>query len=158
MPTAVVYPCIRSADSETVDKVDPARLGIAFHSEWMERAPDTVLAHGVLDRRKRFPVAAVVVVNEDISILRSSLEEVAVVVEHIVSENRYSMSGRRMIVWLNSRHGVLQIAAVITVASLIFTSVALDFDLFAEPGIVRPRKYAFLSTCRRQGLQPRHMC
>ncbi|CAM9672191.1 unnamed protein product, partial [Ectocarpus sp. 6 AP-2014] len=71
-------------DSATVDKVDPARLSIAFHSEWMERAPDTVLAHGVFDRRKRFPVAAVVVVNEDISILRSSLEEVAVVVEHIL--------------------------------------------------------------------------
>ncbi|CAN0301288.1 unnamed protein product [Ectocarpus sp. 12 AP-2014] len=72
------------SDLATVDKVDPARLSIAFHSEWMERAPDTVLAHGVLDRRKRFPVAAVVVVNEDISILRSSLEEVAVVVEHIL--------------------------------------------------------------------------
>lgn len=51
----------------------------------MERTPDEVLVHEVLARRQRFPVAAVVVVHDDISLLRATLEEVAVVVEHIVS-------------------------------------------------------------------------
>lgn len=52
----------------------------------MERVPDNEVMLA-LDRRNRFPVAVVVMVHDNISILRSSLEGVAVVVEHIVSEN-----------------------------------------------------------------------
>lgn len=59
---------------------------VAFHSEWMQRAPDEHLSKGgALARRKEFPVAAVVVVHDDISLMRATLEEVAVVVECIVS-------------------------------------------------------------------------
>lgn len=66
--------------------IDSARC-IAFHSEWMERSPEDELVQGALNRRKQFPVAAVVVVHDDISLMRTALEEVALVVEHIVSEN-----------------------------------------------------------------------
>lgn len=38
-------------------------------------------------KRKTFPVAVVVAAHDDISLLRPALEEVAVVVEHIVSEH-----------------------------------------------------------------------
>lgn len=70
---------------ESDEESDPVELCVAFHSEWMKRAPDEVLEREVLARRQRFPVAAVVVVHNDISLMRATLEEVAVVVEHIVS-------------------------------------------------------------------------
>lgn len=60
---------------------------MTFHSEWMERTPDEVLANNVLDRRKRFPVAVVVVIHDETSLMRAALDEIAVVVEHIVSAN-----------------------------------------------------------------------
>lgn len=52
----------------------------------MERNPDKILANEALIRRKWFPVAVVIVVHDDISLLRATLEEVAIVAEHIVSE------------------------------------------------------------------------
>ncbi|CAM9498628.1 unnamed protein product [Ectocarpus fasciculatus] len=63
---------------------DPKELCLSFHSEWMGRAPNERLAREALNRRKRFPVAVVVVVHDDISLMRAVLEEVAVVVEHIL--------------------------------------------------------------------------
>lgn len=51
----------------------------------MGRSPNERLAREALDRRKRFPVAVVIVVHDDISLMRAVLEEVAAVVEHIVS-------------------------------------------------------------------------
>lgn len=59
-----------------------------FHSEWMERAPDTEVMHA-LDRRKQFPVALLVMAHDNIAIMRPSLEGVALVVEHIVSVKGY---------------------------------------------------------------------
>lgn len=53
----------------------------------MKRAPDKTLEHDALLRRERFPVAVVVVVHDDISLMRATLEEVAIVVEFIVSGN-----------------------------------------------------------------------
>lgn len=58
---------------------------VGFHSEWMARAPDKIVAEEASTRRERFPVAAVVVVHDDIALMRTTLEEVATVVEHIVS-------------------------------------------------------------------------
>ncbi|CAB1101889.1 unnamed protein product [Ectocarpus sp. CCAP 1310/34] len=63
---------------------DPKELCISFHSEWMGRSPNKRLAREALERRKRFPVAVVVVVHDDISLMRAVLEEVAAVVEHIL--------------------------------------------------------------------------
>lgn len=60
---------------------------LGFHSEWMERTPTNILANEALIRRKQFPVAVVVVVHDEVSLLRATLEEVAIVVEHIVSDN-----------------------------------------------------------------------
>lgn len=53
----------------------------------MKRAPDKTLERDALLRRERFPVAVVVVVHDDISLMRATLEEVAVVVEFLVSVN-----------------------------------------------------------------------
>lgn len=53
----------------------------------MGRSPDVTLVQEGLNRRNQFPVAAVVVVHDDISLMRVALEEVALVVEHIVSED-----------------------------------------------------------------------
>lgn len=58
---------------------------IAFHSDWMDRTPDQLLEREAAARREIFPVAVVVVVHDDISLMRTTLEEVAVAVEHIVS-------------------------------------------------------------------------
>lgn len=58
---------------------------VSFHSAWMGRAPDKSLVHEALVRRNRFPVAVVVVVHDEISLMASALKEVALVVEHIVS-------------------------------------------------------------------------
>lgn len=52
----------------------------------MERAPDQKMLDKAVGRRQTFPVAVVVVAHGDISLMRPALEEVAVVVEHIVSE------------------------------------------------------------------------
>eukprot|EP00752_Nemacystus_decipiens_P014776 g13155.t1 len=71
-------------------EADSAGLCTAFHSEWMQRAPDKTLERDALLRRERFPAAVVVVVHDDISLMRASLEAVAVAVELIlvvVSEN-----------------------------------------------------------------------
>ncbi|CAM9226878.1 unnamed protein product, partial [Pylaiella littoralis] len=73
-----------SPDLKSHDEADPVGLCVAFHSEWMGRAPDAVLVHEVLVRRHRFPVAVVIVVHDDISLMRATLEEAAVVVEHIL--------------------------------------------------------------------------
>lgn len=62
-------------------------LCVAFHSEWMKRAPDRRMLEKAVVKRKTFPVAVVVAAHDDISLLRPALEEVAVVVEHIVSEH-----------------------------------------------------------------------
>lgn len=51
----------------------------------MERTPDKLLVDKALVRRKEFPVAVVVVVHDETSLMPAALEEVAVVVEHIVS-------------------------------------------------------------------------
>lgn len=56
----------------------------------MERGPDEILVHEALNRQKHFAVAVVVVVHDDISLMRTALEEVALVVEHIVSRNECS--------------------------------------------------------------------
>lgn len=71
----------------THDEAHPVERCVSFHSEWMERAPDKVLVREALVRRNKFPVAIVVVVHDEISLMLEALEEVAVVVEHIVSEN-----------------------------------------------------------------------
>lgn len=52
----------------------------------MERGPDNVLVEEASVRRESFPVAAVVVVHDDISLMRATLEEVAWVVEYMVSK------------------------------------------------------------------------
>ena len=52
----------------------------------MARAPDNMLAEEAFTRRETFPVAAVVVVHDDTSLMRATLEEIATLVEHIVSE------------------------------------------------------------------------
>lgn len=115
----------------------------------MKRTPDTVLAHGVLDRRKRFPVAAVVVVNEDISILRSSLEEVAVVVEHIVSENRCSECRRAWLFgWILGV--LLQTAAETTVAARILTPDALELRFLFSTGYCQAQGTCIY--CQRAGV------
>lgn len=54
----------------------------------MGRTLDNLLAQEASIRRKNFSVAAVVVVHDGISHMRATLEEVAQVVEHIVSSNR----------------------------------------------------------------------
>lgn len=66
-------------------EVDPVARCVSFHSDWMARAPDAMLAEEASTRRERFPVAAVFVVHDDISLMRTTLEEIATVVEHIVS-------------------------------------------------------------------------
>lgn len=73
------------SDSASKKVADPAGLCIAFHSKWMKRAPDKTLERDALHRRESFPVAAVVVVHDDISLMRESLEAVSVVVEFVVS-------------------------------------------------------------------------
>ena len=65
--------------------VDYVARCVNFHSDWMARAPDKMLVEEAPVRRERFPVAAVVVVHDDISLMRTTLEEIATVVEHIVS-------------------------------------------------------------------------
>lgn len=65
---------------------EPVGACISFHSEWMERGPHRDLVDEALVRRQQFPVAAVVVVHDDISLLRAALEAAAIVVEYIVSE------------------------------------------------------------------------
>lgn len=52
----------------------------------MERVPDHRMLEKAVIRRRAFPVAVVVVAHDDVSLLRPALEEVAVVVEHIVSD------------------------------------------------------------------------
>eukprot|EP00752_Nemacystus_decipiens_P004605 g4204.t1 len=69
---------------ESAPHNDTVARCIAFHSEWMERSPDDELVTETLNRRTQFPVAAVVVVHDDISLMRTALEEVALVVEHIL--------------------------------------------------------------------------
>lgn len=68
---------------------------VEFHWDWMGRGPDDLLVKEALTRRERMPVAAVVVVHDDISLMRANLEEVAAVVEHIVSESR-CIGGQRL--------------------------------------------------------------
>ncbi|CAM9968750.1 unnamed protein product, partial [Pylaiella littoralis] len=63
---------------------DEPRACLSFHSEWMERGPHKDLMHGALARRQEFPVAAVVVVHDDVSLLRPALEAAAIVVEYIL--------------------------------------------------------------------------
>lgn len=53
----------------------------------MQRPPDKTLERDAVLRREKFPVAVVVVVHDDISLMRASLEGVAAVVELIVSVN-----------------------------------------------------------------------
>lgn len=79
----------RVLDTEPAPRKEagPARLCIAFHSDWMKRGPDENLERDALRRRESFPVAVVVVVHDDISLMRATLEEVAMVVEFIVSVN-----------------------------------------------------------------------
>lgn len=81
------YPTVATfvVDSALQKEADSARLCIAFHSEWMKRAPDETLERHALRRRESFPVAVVVVVHDDISLMRATLEEVAMVVEFVVS-------------------------------------------------------------------------
>lgn len=67
-------------------EVDSVAHCVNFHSDWMARAPNKMLAEGAFTRREAFPVAAVVVVHDDISLMRATLEEIATVVEHVVSE------------------------------------------------------------------------
>lgn len=59
----------------------------------MKRGPDETLERDALLRRERFPVAVVVVVHDDISLMRATLEEVATVAEFIVSANNISRVG-----------------------------------------------------------------
>ena len=74
---------------EEINLVEPC---IAFHSEWMERKPDKILEYEILVRKERFPIAVVIVVHNDISLMRATLEEVAIVVEHIVSMTELQIS------------------------------------------------------------------
>lgn len=69
-------------------------LDVEFHTEWMNRAPDREMLNKAVVRRHSFPVAIVVVVHDDISLMRAALENVAVVVEHIVSERGYVQTSR----------------------------------------------------------------
>lgn len=69
-------------------EVDSVASCVNFHSDWMARAPNKMVAEEASTRRERFPVAAVVVVHDDIALMRTTLEEVAAVVEHIVSAGR----------------------------------------------------------------------
>ncbi|CAM9672059.1 unnamed protein product [Ectocarpus sp. 6 AP-2014] len=73
-----------SSEAAPNGEKDLKELCLSFHSEWMGRSPNERLAREALDRRKRFPVAVVVVVHDDISLMRAVLEEVAAVVEHIL--------------------------------------------------------------------------
>ncbi|CBJ29237.1 conserved unknown protein [Ectocarpus siliculosus] len=77
-------PLLLEAPSPEHDDADSVRRCMIFHSEWMERTPDKVLEDNVLDRRKRFPVAVVVVIHDENSLVRAALDEVAIVVEHIL--------------------------------------------------------------------------
>ncbi|CAM9157458.1 unnamed protein product [Hapterophycus canaliculatus] len=79
-------------DPASNDHGYPRASFLEFNSKWMERAPDKLLVRSALIRRKQFPVAMVVVVLDDTSLLCAALEEVAVVVEHVlvVISNIYS--------------------------------------------------------------------
>ena len=89
IPTVAFF----SVDSAFHEKAESARLCIDFHSEWMKRAPDKTLERDASRRRESFPVAVVVVVHDDISLMRATLEEVAVAVEFIVSVNNTARVG-----------------------------------------------------------------
>lgn len=78
------------------DDADSVRRCMTFHSEWMERTPDKVLEDNVLDRRKRSPVAVVVVIHDETSLVRAALDEIAIVVEHIVSDNVHQCTVKRI--------------------------------------------------------------
>lgn len=74
----------------------------------MERGPHLDLINEALARRRKFPVAAVVVVHDDISLLRAALEAAAIVVEYIVSVNgctrkQVSRDGGRVCYFVNHR-------------------------------------------------------
>lgn len=71
--------------SSSSDKTVLVEGSIAYHSGWMRREPDKFIKRHTAYRRERFPVAVMVVVHEDFSLMRVALEEVAIVVEHIVS-------------------------------------------------------------------------
>lgn len=57
---------------------------VSFHSDWMGRGPSKNLLEEASARRRTFPVVAVIVVHDEISVLRQTLEDVVDVVEHIV--------------------------------------------------------------------------
>ncbi|CAM9753558.1 unnamed protein product [Scytosiphon promiscuus] len=73
-----------SPEASKHDGASPTGRCLAFSSEWMGRFPDSLLVRDALKRQTRFPVAVVVVVHDDISLMRATLEEVATVVEHIL--------------------------------------------------------------------------
>ncbi|CAM9351211.1 unnamed protein product [Ectocarpus sp. 13 AM-2016] len=77
-------PLLLEAPSPEHDDADSVRQCVTFHAEWMERTPDKVLEDNVLDRRKRFPMAVVVVIHDETSLVRAALDEIAIVVEHIL--------------------------------------------------------------------------
>lgn len=87
LPTTDVPTCAKPTGFKSHEGDGPVGRCVAFHSEWMKRAPEKVLVDEALIRRKRFPVAVVVAVHDEISLMRTALEEVAIVVEHIVSAN-----------------------------------------------------------------------
>eukprot|EP00752_Nemacystus_decipiens_P004611 g4210.t1 len=62
----------------------PLKLCVAFHTEWMKRSPDRRMLETAVVRRKTSPVAMVVMAHDEISLLRPALEEMAVIVDHIL--------------------------------------------------------------------------
>ncbi|CAM9370803.1 unnamed protein product, partial [Choristocarpus tenellus] len=56
---------------------------VDFHSQWMGRGPDAMLLEA-RERQTQMPVAAVVLVHDDFFFMSWTVEEVAMVVEHIL--------------------------------------------------------------------------
>lgn len=72
--------------SDASARVIPVGPCFSNHASWMGRGSDPLLVEENSARREKFPVAALVVVHDEAKFLKATLEDVALVIEHVVSQ------------------------------------------------------------------------